>query len=104
PSSENEDPAAYALDCEVATPALRQAAGCACQQRPRAVGAEAEHGEDHSKQCDLHRDVPATQLDELRQEREEEQRRLRIEQVHDEAIAKQARVAVARHLAVRAAV
>jgi hypothetical protein len=57
-----------------------------CGDRPDRVGDEPEEGEEHAQEGDLHRRVLRVGIDELREEREEEQRGLGIEHVHDDPL------------------
>ena len=63
--------------------ALRRAAG---DQRPAAVEHEGNEDEADAEHAGLERDRSARGVDELRQECEEEQRRLGVEHVHDDAV------------------
>src|SRR5262245_51191876 len=54
-----------------------------------AVGERRDHDEDRPEQRGLKRDRAAVRVDELRQEREEEQRGLRVEDVDDRALPEQ---------------
>src|SRR5262249_47255755 len=85
-----------ALELEVAPAAAQPLTGGAGDEGVAAVGDEAQQGEEQAEEGDLACEMPARRLDELRQESEEEQRGLGVEQVDDEAVAEQARVAVAR--------
>src|SRR5205085_5673868 len=88
-----------ALELDVA-PALPQPlARGAGDERVAAVGDEAQERKEQAEKGDLGREVTALGFDELRQEGEEEQRRLGVQQVDNEAVAKQAGVAVVRKLA-----
>src|SRR4029078_10123089 len=53
------------------------------RQRPDAVADHREDDEDEAEHCDLCARVPLLGVDELWQEGEEEERRLRVEHVHD---------------------
>src|SRR4029434_5414903 len=85
---------------EIALVATQPLAGGAGQERVAAVGDEAEQGEQQAEEDDLRDEMAALGLDELRQEGEEEESRLGVQQVDDEAVAEQPGMAVARQVAV----
>ncbi len=89
-----------ALDLEIALVAAQPLAGGAGQEGVAAVGDEAERGKQQAEEDDLRREMAALGLDELRQEGEEEESRLGVQQVDDEAVAEQPGMAVARQVAV----
>src|SRR5439155_13516905 len=91
--ADEDGPREVALDeRETSTPAqpLAERPG---DEGPRAVADEAERREQEPEKQDLHPDRPARRVDELRQEREEEERRLRVQHVDDDPLAVQAAVA-----------
>src|SRR5829696_6681036 len=89
-----------ALDLEIALALPQPLAGRAGDQGVAAVGDEAQGGEQQAEEDDLRHQMAAFGFDELRQEGQEEKRRLGVEQVDDEAVAEQAGMAVARQVAV----
>src|SRR5947208_8791991 len=75
-----------ALDRRKARAAAESLAERAGHQRPRGVAEGAEHGKEQPEDEDLHPRRAAARVDELRQEGEEEERRLRVEDVDDDAL------------------
>jgi hypothetical protein len=70
--------------------AAQPRAGAAGDERPCHVGAERDQHEQSAQECALERNVAARRRDELRDEGEKEQRRLGIQDVDDDAVAKDA--------------
>src|SRR2546428_5286796 len=83
----DEDAARHeALDAQIARTAAHPVAERARDERPRAVAHEAEAGEEQAEQQDLQPGGAARGVDELGQEREEEERRLRVQHVDDDSL------------------
>src|SRR5690606_15480461 len=92
---DEQDAADIALGLEVGTGLPPPVACRACRDRVAAVRDQAQQREKQAEKSDLHGDVTAAHLHELRQEGEEENRRLRVEKIDDEAIPEQAAIATA---------
>src|SRR5262245_61822932 len=91
----DEDHAAdVALEAEIGAALLQPVAGSARGERVAAVADEAERRKQQAEENDLRGHVAAVDLHELRQEGQEEQRGLRVEQVDDEAVAKELPIAI----------
>src|SRR5690606_8995940 len=82
-----------ALEAQVAAALPPPAARGAGRQRIAGVAREPQHGEHQAQENDLHGHMAAADVDELRQERQEEQRGLGVEQVDDETVAEQPGIA-----------
>ena len=80
-------PVTTALQVAHRRAALHPAGRAACRDRPGAVGDQAQHGEGQAQHQDLLRDRRAVPVHELGQEREEEQRRLRVGDIDQDALA-----------------
>src|SRR5205814_9969555 len=78
------DVALQLREADAAAEPLTERAG---DEGPGAVAEEPEEREEEAERQDLRPGRAAGGLDELRQEGEEEERRLRVEHVHDDALA-----------------
>src|SRR6202034_1953875 len=72
---------------QVATPALHPQPGRAGDQCVETITRQTHQCKQQTEEGDLYRDRAARGIDELRQKRQEKQRRLRIQNIYDETVA-----------------